>query len=175
VAIQCRYDAGGTWLAVAAPEMTIQQRREYRDRLVQILPEVPGGRAGNSPLPTGSRRPMHCRLILKPCEEQRPARSVHFFNGKRKVRTKDDWQARRAEIRQLLENMSSARCRQAQAGQDRSRGRGGSGPRQSSRSDGRAAAARLPVAAALLRRKDPSRASWTCTMGRRARSAPELL
>ena len=103
-----RYSAGMMLvvlgLAVAAPEMTIQQRREYRDRLVQILPEVPGGRGGQQSFADWIK----ATDALPPDFEALPRINglpdpFTFFNGKRKVRTKDDWQARRAEIRQLLE------------------------------------------------------------------------
>jgi len=91
-------------LAIAEPEMTPEQRREYRDKLMQILPEVPGGRDGQQSFAEWVK----ATDALPPDFDALPKVNglpdpFTFLDGKRKVRTQSDWKARRAEIRQLFE------------------------------------------------------------------------
>jgi dienelactone hydrolase len=90
--------------AIAAPEMTPEQRRQYRDQLMQILPEVPAGRGGQQSFADWIK----ATDALPPDFDALPKVNglpdpFTFFDGRRKVRNQGDWKARRAEIRQLFE------------------------------------------------------------------------
>jgi dienelactone hydrolase len=95
------------WLAVmlvtaSAFGMTEQERREYRDKLMAILPDQ---------LDTGvvfSEWVKEHPNVLPPDFDALPKinglpDAFTFLDGKRKVKTPQDWQERRAEIRKLFE------------------------------------------------------------------------
>jgi hypothetical protein len=76
--------------------MTPEQRREYRNQLVQVLPDVPAFnewlKATDEPSPDFDALP-RCNHLPDPL----------MFVGGRPVKTPEDWKQRRDEIRQLFE------------------------------------------------------------------------
>jgi pimeloyl-ACP methyl ester carboxylesterase len=83
-------------LVVAAPSMTQEERRQYLEKLQQILPDVPSFREWLQK--TGELPPDFDAL---PRVNGLPD-PLKFLDG-RVVRTPQEWRARRAEIRQLFE------------------------------------------------------------------------
>ncbi len=76
--------------------MTAEERRQYRDKLLQILPDVPSFKAW---VDKTDELPPDFDIFPKVNGLPDPLR---FLDG-RPVRTAEDWKARRAEIRQLFE------------------------------------------------------------------------
>ncbi|MGA2796321.1 MAG: alpha/beta fold hydrolase [Thermoguttaceae bacterium] len=85
-------------LAIAGTvfSMTDDQRREYRDKLLQLLPEVPSFKQWIDK--TGELPP---DFDAMPKNNSLPD-PLKFLDGK-PVQTQDDWKTRRAEIRRLFE------------------------------------------------------------------------
>ncbi len=88
------------WLALAALQplsaLTPEERRQYRDKLLQTLPDVP---AFNQWVAKTDELPPDFDALPKINGLPDPLR---FLDG-RPVRTLQDWKARRVEIRQLFE------------------------------------------------------------------------
>jgi dienelactone hydrolase len=87
-----------------ARAMTPDERRAYREKLLEILPEVPAGRGDAQSFAEWAR----ATDALPPDFDALPKVNglpdpFTFFDQKRKVTTPQDWEARRAEIRELFE------------------------------------------------------------------------
>ena len=76
--------------------MTLEERRDYLDKLLKTLPDVPSWRQW---LQTSGELPPDFDALPRNNSLPDPLR---FLDG-RPVRTPEDWDARRAEIRQLFE------------------------------------------------------------------------
>src|SRR2546428_705540 len=87
---------GPLLLANVGRAVTPEQRRQYRDQLVQVLPVVP---AFDRWLGTADELPPDFDALPKRNGLPDPLQ----FLGGRPVQTREDWEARRAEIRQLFE------------------------------------------------------------------------
>src|SRR5690242_3628738 len=83
-------------LALTASAMTPAGRRQYLEKLQQILPNVP---SFNAWLEKTGELPPDFDTFPKINTLPDP---LHFLDG-RPVRTRQDWRARRTEIRQLFE------------------------------------------------------------------------
>ncbi len=84
--------------------MTPDERRAYREKLLEILPDVPAGREGGQSFAEWARS----TDALPPDFDALPKvnslpDAFTFFDQKRKVKSPQDWEARRAEIRDLFE------------------------------------------------------------------------
>ncbi len=91
-------------LAQVASAMTPEERAAYRDKLLQLLPDVPAGR-GPGARPAFSE---WAKDHLPPDFDTLPKINglpdpLLFVDGKRVVKTPQDWQERRAEIFKLFE------------------------------------------------------------------------
>ena len=83
-------------LLVPARAMTVEERRQYLEKLQQILPDVP---SFNEWLKTSAELPPDFDALPRSNALPDPLR---FLDG-RAVRTPQDWNRRRTEIRQLFE------------------------------------------------------------------------
>jgi pimeloyl-ACP methyl ester carboxylesterase len=89
-------------LAISASSMTTEQRREYLQKLLQILPEVP---SFNEWLQKTGELPPDFDALPRQNELPDP---LHFLNGT-PVRTEAQWRSRRAEIWQLFQRYQLGR------------------------------------------------------------------
>jgi pimeloyl-ACP methyl ester carboxylesterase len=86
--------------------MTIEQRKEYRDKLMQIIPPVMSGPRGNQ---TDSFKQWIDKTNALPPDFDALPRinglpdPLLFLDGKRTVKNAEDWKKRRAEIIRLFE------------------------------------------------------------------------
>ena len=99
-------------LASIAWAMTLEQRRDYRDRLMRIIPPVMSGPRGNQ---TDSFRQWVDKTDALPPDFDALPRinglpdPLLFFDGKRTVKNAQDWKERCAEIIRLFEEYDIGR------------------------------------------------------------------